>query len=90
MNDIFASLKKGSTTFHKILEEKGIFIPASHNLSALTPKAPHDGEPYLVFNLQNIHLHHMFLHMNLKTILMALKPRACLLIFHLLHQFILC
>ena len=52
MNDIFASSKKGSATFRKILEENGIFTPASHDLSALTSKAPCDGEPTDLFSFQ--------------------------------------
>ena len=52
MNGIFASSKKRSVTFHKILEEKGIFMPANRNLSALTPKAPYDEEPTDLFSFQ--------------------------------------
>ena len=30
MNNIFSSSKKSSSTFHKILEEKGIIVPTRH------------------------------------------------------------
>ena len=44
LKNIFASSKKGSAPFHKILEEKGIFMPASQDLSALTHEVPCHGK----------------------------------------------
>ena len=47
MNEIFASSKKGSTTFCKILEEKGVFMPTSCDPStfASAPNVSCDKKP---------------------------------------------
>jgi len=47
MNKIFASSKKGSTTFYKILEEKGVFMPTSCDPStfASAPNVSCDKKP---------------------------------------------
>ena len=96
INNIFSSLKKISSTFHKILEEKGVIIPARClclALPAFPSNVPSDEEPDVSFDpppsehRHSCELH--FLRAKMKTILMALMPQACLLAHRLLHNFIL-